>query len=289
MSYNNNDGLKKIKIGKDSKKKKDLPDGLWIKCTHCSTVDPIYVKELEKNLNICPRCGWHYTMTSQERIASLIDENSFEEFGGGLSPDDPLEFRTSESYKDKILTLQDQTGLREAMITGKCKIGGRPCVLGIMDSRFIMASMGSVVGEKVTLAAEMATAEKIPLIIFAASGGARMQEGAISLMQMAKTSAAIDRLDRSGGLFISVLTNPTMAGVMASFAALGDVIIAEPHALIGFTGPRVIEKTLQTTLPEGFQEAEFLLEHGQLDIIVNRKEMKNTIATLMDYFSANKK
>lgn len=282
MALGEKEGLKKIQIGKDSKKK-DVPDGLWIKCTHCSVVDPIYVKELEKNLNVCPRCNWHYPLPSDMRIASLADEGSFQELFGDLSTADPLQFKTQESYLDKIRDLQKKVGLREAVVTGKCTINGIPCVLGVMDNRFIMASMGSVVGEKVTRCAELAADEKLPLIIFAASGGARMHEGTIALMQMAKTSAAIDKLDRSGGLFISVLTNPTMAGVMASFAALGDIIIAEPRALIGFTGPRVIEQTLQTSLPDGFQESEFLLEHGQIDFILHRKDMRETLGKLLDY------
>jgi len=265
-------------------KKKEMPDGLWTKCEGCN--QPIYNKKLTDNLKVCPNCNFHFTLTAKERIDFLADKDTFQEYDAELSSVDPLEFCGPKSYKEKLKADQDATGLIDAAITGAAKIENKNAVLAVTDSRFIMGSMGSVVGEKITRAIESATKNKFPMIIVSGSGGgARMYEGMFSLMQMAKTSAALAKHQDAGLPYISVLTNPTMAGVMASFAGLGDVIIAEPKALIGFTGPRVIEQTIKQKLPEGFQRSEFLLEHGLIDMIVHRKNLKSTLSNLMDYFS----
>lgn len=265
-------------------KKRDIPDGLWTKCEGCN--QPIYNKKLTDNFKVCPNCNFHFTLTAKERIGSLVDKDTFEEYDAELSPEDPLEFRGPKSYKEKLQADQEATGLKDAAVTGVAKVDGKSTGLGVTDSRFIMGSMGSVVGEKITRAIEAATKNRFPMIIISGSGGgARMYEGMFSLMQMAKTSAALAKHQGAGLLYISVLTNPTMAGVLASFAGLGDVIIAEPKALIGFTGPRVIEQTIKQKLPEGFQRSEFLLEHGLIDMIVHRKNLKSTLSNLMDYFS----
>ena len=265
-------------------RKREIPEGLWTKCQQCS--QPIYKKALEENLKVCPRCEHHFTMTAMERLEMVVDIDSFKEYDAGLSSGDPLEFKGIKSYKQKLAEDQKITSLREAVITGEGSIFGKKAVVAITDSRFIMGSMGSVVGEKITRAIEKATEKKLPIVIVSGSGGgARMYEGIYSLMQMAKTSAALGRHHEAGLLFISVLTNPTMGGVMASFAGLGDVIIAEPKALIGFAGPRVIEQTTRQKLPEGFQKSEFMLEHGLLDIIIHRKALKDTLHHLIDYLS----
>lgn len=265
-------------------KKKDIPDGLWTKCEGCN--QPIYNKKLIDNFKVCPNCNFHFTLTARERIDSLVDKDTFQELDSELSPVDPLEFCGPKSYKEKLQADQELTGLKDAAITGLGKIGGKNAGLAVTDSRFIMGSMGSVVGERITRAIEAATKKRFPMIIISGSGGgARMYEGMFSLMQMAKTSAALAKHQDAGLLYISVLTNPTMAGVMASFAGLGDVIIAEPKALIGFTGPRVIEQTIKQKLPEGFQRSEFLLAHGLIDMIVHRKNLQSTLSSLMDYFS----
>jgi acetyl-CoA carboxylase carboxyl transferase subunit beta len=265
-------------------KKKDIPDGLWTKCEGCS--EALYNKALEENLKVCPKCGYHFTLAAQERINTIIDAGTFNEFDKDMVSQDPLGFKGPKTYKDKLSEDQAATGLNDAVITGEGALEGRKVSIAVTDSRFIMGSMGSVVGEKITRAIEFATEEKLPMIIVSGSGGgARMYEGMFSLMQMAKTSVALSNHNKAGLLYISVLTNPTMAGVMASFAGLGDVIIAEPRALIGFTGPRVIEQTIKQKLPAGFQRSEFLLEHGLIDMIVNRKNMKNTLLSLIDYLS----
>jgi len=265
-------------------RKKEIPEGLWTKCQQCN--QPIYKKSLEENLKVCPKCGYHFTMTASERLQMLADTDTFKEFDPGLSSEDPLEFKGIKSYKQKIAEDQKITALKEAVITGSCEIFGKRAVIAITDSRFIMGSMGSVVGEKVTRVIEASIEKKLPLVIVSGSGGgARMYEGIFSLMQMAKTSAALNRHHQEGLLYISVLTNPTMGGVMASFAGLGDIIIAEPKALIGFAGPRVIEQTTRQKLPEGFQRSEFMLEHGLLDKIVPRKSLKETLHQLIDYLS----
>lgn len=272
----------KYRIFKVSKRK-SMPDGLWTKCLDCGEI--IYNKKLEENLRVCPNCNCHFTLGAQERIKLLLDAGSFQEHSADIESSDPLEFSGPKTYKDKLKADQSETNLKSAAVVGKGSIGGHDIIFCVTDSRFIMGSMGSVVGEKITSATERATESKSPLIIVSGSGGgARMYEGMLSLMQMAKTSAALARHNREGFLFISVLTNPTMAGVMASFASLGDVIIAEPKALIGFTGPRVIEQTIRQKLPEGFQRSEFLLEHGLIDMIINRKDLRDTLIRLLEYF-----
>jgi len=264
------------------KRKKEIPDGLWTKCEGCG--DIIFNKTLEENLRVCPKCNYHFVLGAQERIRITLDPDTFQEIDKNLSSADPLEFQGPKTYKEKLKLDEEATGLKEAAVYGRGKIEGKDIIFAVTDSRFIMGSMGSVVGEKITRATELAQAERVPLIIISGSGGgARMYEGMFSLMQMAKTAAAISRLHEAGGLFISVLTKPTMAGVLASFASLGDVIIAEPKSLIGFTGPRVIEQTIRQKLPAGFQRSEFLLEHGLIDMIVNRKNMRETLSKLMDY------
>jgi len=265
-------------------KRKDIPNGLWSKCPQCSQL--IFNKILEESLKVCSKCNYHFPLTARERITSLIDENGFTEFCENMTSLDPLAFRGPKSYKEKIADDTKKTALKEAALVGEALIETRRCAFGVTDSRFIMGSMGSVVGEKITHVAEWAHSEKVPLVVVSGSGGgARMYEGMYSLMQMAKTSGALSRLKNKGIPFISVLTHPTMAGVMASFAGLGDVIIAEPGALIGFTGPRVIKQTIKEDLPEGFQTSEFALEHGLLDMVIARKDLKSTIAKLIDYLA----
>ena len=264
-------------------KKKSVPAGLWTKCPSCQNV--IFNKSLRENYSVCQKCNYHFIVGAQERIQQLLDEKSFKEINPHLKSLDPLRFEGTKSYLEKLKQDQKKTGLKEACLTGEGKLDGRPLALGVTDSRFIMGSMGSVVGEKITRLVEYALEKKLPLVIVAGSGGgARMYEGALSLMQMAKTSAAVARYQKSKYPFISVLTNPTMGGVMASFSSLGDVILAEPRALIGFAGPRVIEQTIRQKLPPDFQTSEFLLEHGMIDQVVDRREMKSTLAVLLNYF-----
>jgi len=263
-------------------KKKDIPHGIWTKCDGCS--QPIYNKELKDNHKVCPKCNFHFTLTAKERIELLIDKNTFIESHANIEAADPLNFKGPKSYKDKIEQDKNNTNLNEAVITGEGELHKNRVALAVTDSHFIMGTMGSVVGEKITRTTEYATQNKLPLIIVSGSGGgARMYEGMFSLMQMAKTSAALARHHQANLLFLSILTNPTMAGVMASFAGLGDIIIAEPKALIGFTGPRVIEQTIKQKLPEGFQRSEFMLEHGLIDMIIHRRQLKDTIYSLIDY------
>jgi acetyl-CoA carboxylase carboxyl transferase subunit beta len=265
-------------------KKKEIPEGLWTKCEQCAS--PIYNKTLEENFKVCLKCGYHFTLTAKERIDLLIDEGTFQEYDAQLSSADPLGFKGPKAYLDKLKVDQDATGLKEAAVSGEGRLGHKKVVIAVTDSRFIMGSMGSVVGEKITRAIEKATATKTPLIIVSGSGGgARMYEGLFSLMQMAKTSAALTLHHKANLLYISVLTNPTMAGIMASFAGLGDLIIAEPNALIGFTGPRVIEQTIRQKLPAGFQRSEFLLSHGLIDMIVQRKNLKKTLSDIIEYLT----
>jgi acetyl-CoA carboxylase carboxyl transferase subunit beta len=277
-------GKPRYTIVKVSKKKKDIPEGLWTKCEGCGEI--IYNKKLDENLKVCPKCNYHFILGAYERIDATFDKDSFEEFDENMESKDPLGFKGPKKYKDKLESDKKLTGLKEAVVAGEGKIKGKKIILAVTDSRFIMGSMGSVVGEKITRAIEKATQSKLPLIIYSGSGGgARMYEGMLSLMQMAKTSAALNKHNKAGLLYISVLTNPTMAGVMASFAGLGDIIIAEPKALIGFTGPRVIEQIIRQKLPEGFQQSEFMLEHGLIDMVVHRKELKDTISKLIGYFA----
>jgi len=258
-----------------------VPEGLWMRCDICSAM--LYRKQVEQNLWVCPECDHHYRLGADHRVAQLCDPDSFEELWADLAPTDPLEFVDRKPYKDRLAAEQKKTGHKDAIITGKGYIKGRGVVLGVMNNEFIMASMGAVVGEKITRAAELAQAEDRPLVIVAASGGARMMESALSLMQMAKTSAALARLDDAGGLFISVLTDPTTGGVTASFAMLGDVILAEPRALIGFAGPRVISNTVRQELPDGFQRSEMLLDKGFVDRIVHRRDLRSEISRIIDY------
>src|SRR5690606_23809711 len=257
--------------------KRGVPEGLWRRCPGCQAT--IFRKEAEKRLGVCPECGYHWYVSARERINQLLDEGTFEEWDADLVATDPLNFVDKKPYRDRVREEQRRTGLRDAAITGTGMIRARRVVFGVTDSAFIMGSMGAVVGEKLTRAAERAREQSLPLIIVSGSGGgARMHEGILSLMQMAKVSAALARLDAAGGLFISVLTNPTMGGVAASFASLGDVILAEPKALIGFAGPRVIKAAMKIELPKGFQTSEFLLEHGFVDRVVPRSELKAEIA-----------
>jgi acetyl-CoA carboxylase carboxyl transferase subunit beta len=271
------DPIRKAVRAEETDYRDQIPEGLMNKCKRCGEI--IFSKELDKNFKTCPKCGYHFPLTAYERIQWTLDEGQLFEYDTGLTTVNPLDF---PGYEDKIAKAQASTGLKEAVVTGEGTIGGFPVVVGIMDQRFIMASMGSVVGEKLTRAIEQAMVKKYPLIIFSASGGARMQEGIFSLMQMAKTSAALQRLSDAGLLYISVLTNPTTGGVSASFAMLGDLNIAEPGALIGFAGRRVIEQTIRQKLPEDFQTAEFLLKHGALDKVVHRKDMKETLAKILE-------
>ncbi len=257
--------------------KQDVPEGIMTKCPDCKKI--MYTKELQKNLKVCIHCGFHHGMSSPERVNSFIDEGTFEELDRELVSVNPLGF---PDYEGKVEKDRKKTGMNEAVLTGSGKVNGIEVVTAIMDSRFRMGSMGSVVGEKITRAIEEADKRKVPFIIFTASGGARMQEGVLSLMQMAKTSVALNRLSENGGLFISIMTHPTTGGVSASFASVGDYNFAEPGALIGFAGRRIIEQTIREDLPEDFQTSEFLLKHGQLDGVISRLELKEKIGTVLD-------
>ncbi|MET0786804.1 MAG: acetyl-CoA carboxylase, carboxyltransferase subunit beta [Paenisporosarcina sp.] len=256
--------------------KTDVPEGIMSKCPECKYIG--LTKDLMSNKKVCPRCDHHYKMTAHERVANFLDESTFQSMDDHLETVNPLNF---PGYTDKIKSDSHKTGLNEAVLTGTGEIDGQSVVVAIMDAHFRMGSMGSVVGEKITRAVEEATKQGVPFIIFTASGGARMQEGVLSLMQMAKTSVALKRHSEKGYLFISILTHPTTGGVSASFASLGDINLAEPKALIGFAGRRVIEQTVREKLPENFQTAEFLLDHGQLDAVVHRSAMKETVSTLV--------
>jgi len=267
-----------------SRRRKDIPGNLWMQCLGCSRL--IYKPTVEEKLNVCPECNYHFEISSGKRIEMLLDAGSFEEHFAGLSPLDPLGFRALKAYKGRLTEAQRKTGLRDACVTGMGKIEQLPVVFGVSDSRFLRGSMGSVVGEKICRGTELARDRRLPFVFVSGSGGgARMDEGILSLMQMAKTSAALADFDRNGGLFISILTNPTMGGAMASFAALGDVVFAEPKALIGFAGPNVIRETIKSDIPEGFQTSEFLLEHGFVDKIVNREDLRPTIGHCLRMFS----
>jgi acetyl-CoA carboxylase carboxyl transferase subunit beta len=262
--------------------KRGVPEGLWRRCPGCRQT--IFRKEAERRLGVCPECDYHWYVSANDRIAQVLDDGTFEEWDADLEPTDPLEFTDQRKYADRLAAEQKRTGLRDAALTGTGMIRARRVAFGVTDSAFIMGSMGSVVGERLTRLIERATDQSLPLIIVSGSGGgARMHEGILSLMQMAKVSAAIGRYDTAGGLFISVLTNPTMGGVAASFASLGDLVFAEPRALIGFAGPRTIKATMRIELPEGFQTSEFLLEHGYIDRIVRRHDLKSEIARVIDY------
>ncbi len=262
--------------------KRGVPEGLWKRCPGCQQT--IFRKEVDRRQGVCPECDYHWYVPARERINQLLDEGTFEEWDADLTPADPLGFVDKRPYRERLIAEQARTGLRDAAVTGTGMIRARRVAFGVTDSSFIMGSMGSVVGEKLTRLTERATEQQLPLIIISGSGGgARMHEGVLSLMQMAKVSAALARFDQAGGLFISVLTNPTMGGVAASFAALGDLVFAEPKALIGFAGPRTIKATLRIELPKGFQTSEFLLEHGFVDRIVRRPDLKSELARAIDY------
>lgn len=262
--------------------KRGVPEGLWKRCPGCQQT--IFRKEAEKRLGVCPECDYHWYVPALQRIVQVLDDGTFEEWDANLEPVDPLEFVDKKPYAQRLESEQQRTGLRDAAVVGTGMIRARRVAFAVTDSSFIMGSMGSVVGEKLTRTIERATEQQLPLIIISGSGGgARMHEGMFSLMQMAKVSAALARFDTVGGLFISVLTNPTMGGVAASFASLGDVVFAEPKALIGFAGPRTIKATIRIELPKGFQTSEFLLEHGFIDRIVRRQDLKSEIARTIDY------
>ena len=266
----------------EKRQKRGVPEGLWVKCPGCQQT--IYKQTIDERLGVCPECEHHFYVSAQQRIIQVLDTGTFEELDADLMPTDPLEFEDKKKYVDRLVAEQKRTGLSDAALTGTGMIRARRVAIGITDSAFIMGSMGSVVGERLTRLIERATEQQLPLIIISGSGGgARMHEGILSLMQMAKVSAALGRFDTAGGLFISVLTNPTMGGVAASFAALGDICFAEPRALIGFAGPRTIKATIGIELPEGFQTSEFLLEHGYIDRIVSRSRLKSEIAGVIDY------
>jgi len=265
-------------------RKREVPDGLWEKCPGCGEI--IYAKELETNLQVCSKCNHHFSLSRAKRLKMLADEGSFVEWDADIISSDPLDFTALDTYTAKLAANIKKTGSNDAITCGSAKLSGREIGLGVMDFKFIGGSMGSVVGEKVTRLIERCCEEKRPCIIVCASGGARMYEGLFSLMQMAKTSAALSRLAEAGIPYIPILTHPTMAGVMASYATLGDVIVAEPGALIGFAGARVIKETTQQDLPEGFQRAEFLEKHGLIDMVIDRRELKTRLAALLDYMPA---
>jgi acetyl-CoA carboxylase carboxyl transferase subunit beta len=268
------------------KPRKEMPEGLWLKCPSCGKT--LFKKAVEENLNVCPECDYHFRIGADKRLKCLVDEDSFEQILAEMVTADPLDFKfRGTSYKDRAKAAEKVAAGKEAMLVGKAFIKGRSIMLAVMDFNYLGGSMGAVVGEKLSVAIEKAIEESLPLVVVSSTGGARMHEGVVSLVQMAKTSAALAKFDDSGGLFISVLTDPTTGGVTASFAMLGDVIIAEPGALIGFAGPRTIYETIKVELPKGFQRAEFLLEHGFVDMIVHRKDLRSEIARLIDYCGKN--
>ncbi len=260
-----------------------IPEGLWVKCDDCKEI--VYRKEVEANLNVCPKCGYHFRLTARERFEILFDDDKYKEFATEIRSGDPLGFRDTKKYADRLKVYQNRVGGGDAVLCAEGKLADIPVVICSMEYSFMGGSMGSVVGEKITIAVERAIEKKEPLLIVSCSGGARMQEGILSLMQMAKISAALARLAAAGLPFISILTDPTTGGVTASYAMLGDLNIAEPKALIGFAGPRVIEQTIRQTLPEGFQRSEFLVEHGMVDLIAPRSEMKDAIARFLRFFT----
>ncbi len=257
----------------------------WLKCSHCG--DLIHGNELEQNLHCCPKCGYHYRLSGKQRVDLLADKGTFQEMFVGYKPVDPLKFVDTKSYKDRLKEAQEKTGRSDAVIVGKCEMNGKAVAIGVLDFAFMGGSMGSVVGEKLTQIIETALREKLPLIIVSASGGARMQESILSLMQMAKTSAALAKFSEEKLPYVSVLTNPTTGGVTASFATLGDIIIAEPDALIGFAGPRVVEQTTREKLPPGAQKSEFLLQKGMIDCIVNRHHLKDKLSLVLEFLTNN--
>jgi acetyl-CoA carboxylase carboxyl transferase subunit beta len=270
-----------VAAGKESKVR--MPEGLWIKCDGCKEI--LSKPELEQNLNVCPRCQHHFRIGARARLVLLVDPDSFKEWDAGLRSLDPLGFKDQKSYVERLRTARKSTGMEECLLSGTATIGGFPVSLSVMEFEFMGGSMGSAVGEKVTRAVERAVDARVPFIAVTCSGGARMQESVLSLMQMAKTSAALGRLAKAGLPYISILTDPTTGGVTASYAMLGDILIAEPKALIGFAGPRVIQDTIRQELPAGFQRSEFLLEHGFVDMIVERKNLRPVVIQLLGYFA----
>lgn len=266
----------------DASKRSKVIEGMWLKCNHCREI--VYRKEVDRNSKVCPKCDYHFPISVSERITMLVDLGTFKEWDVEIEPQDPLAFSDTHSYQDRLKSQQEKTGRKDAIVIGDGTVNGRRVALGVLDFSFMGGSMGSVVGEKICLAADRAIASRIPFVLVTTSGGARMQEGILSLMQMAKTSAAVARLGEARVPFVSILADPTFGGVTASVAMLGDVILAEPRALIGFAGPRVIEQTIKQQLPDEFQRAEFLLEHGMIDLIVERKRLKETLATVLSHF-----
>jgi len=277
-----------FKKGEEEKEKKEIredpkpSDQLWVKCNSCNEI--IYRKVIERNLQVCPKCNYHFQIPARRRIDSVVDPGTFIECDADLISTDPIEFKDSKRYPSRIKESQEKTGQKDAILCGEARIEGQPAMIGIFEFNFMGGSLGSVVGEKITRLIERAIEKRVGVVIFCASGGARMQEGILSLMQMAKTSAALAKLQEASLLYISVLTDPTTGGVSASIAMLGNIIIAEPKAMIGFAGPRVIKDTIRAELPEGFQRAEYLLEHGMVDLIVERKDLRHMLASLLEMF-----
>jgi acetyl-CoA carboxylase carboxyl transferase subunit beta len=270
-----------------SERRLKMPEGLWVKCEACKEM--VYKKEVLRNVNVCPKCNYHFRISAPERLAMLLDDGAWDEFDADVSPEDPLEFTDTKPYRRRLQDYQERTGLRDAVISCQGRLGGHPVIIAAMEYAFMGGSMGSVVGEKITRCAERALRERCALIVISCSGGARMQEGALSLMQMAKISSALARLDDAGLPYLSIITDPTTGGVTASYAMLGDLNISEPRALIGFAGPRVIEQTIRQKLPEGFQRAEFLLEHGMLDMVVERIRMREVLISSLDFMAGVKR
>ena len=278
-------GEEDVKEGKEKREEIKLSDNLWVKCKSCNEI--IYRRVIERNLQVCPKCNYHFQIPARQRIEGLVDPGTFIEYDADLVSGDPLEFKDTKRYPHRVKEVQESTGQKDAVVCGEARIEGQPAMLGVFEFSFMGGSLGSVVGEKVTRLIERAVEKKVGVIIFCASGGARMQEGILSLMQMAKTSAALARLREAGLPYIGVLTDPTTGGVSASIGMLGDVILAEPKAMIGFAGPRVIKDTIRVELPDGFQRSEYLLDHGMVDMIVERKELRHTLASLLEMLLPN--
>jgi len=278
-------GEEDVKEGKEKREEIKLSDNLWVKCKSCNEI--IYRKVIERNLQVCPKCNYHFQIPARQRIEGLVDPGTFIEYDADLASGDPLEFKDTKRYPHRVKEVQESTGQKDAVVCGEARIEGQPVMLGVFEFSFMGGSLGSVVGEKVTRLIERAVEKKVGVIIFCASGGARMQEGILSLMQMAKTSAALARLREAELPYIGVLTDPTTGGVSASIGMLGDVILAEPKAMIGFAGPRVIKDTIRVELPDGFQRSEYLLDHGMVDMIVERKDLRHTLASLLEMLLPN--
>ena len=278
-------GEEDVKEGKEKLEEIKLSDNLWVKCKSCNEI--IYRRVIERNLQVCPKCNYHFQIPARQRIEGLVDPGTFIEYDADLASGDPLEFKDTKRYPHRVKEVQESTGQKDAVVCGEARIEGQLAMLGVFEFSFMGGSLGSVVGEKVTRLIERAVGKKVGVIIFCASGGARMQEGILSLMQMAKTSAALARLREAGLPYIGVLTDPTTGGVSASIGMLGDVILAEPKAMIGFAGPRVIKDTIRVELPDGFQRSEYLLDHGMVDMIVERKELRHTLASLLEMLLPN--